>query len=612
MVTLVSPRAYWRFPLVVYRFLPLIVAYARDRRRFLLFGGSRDVSPGMRRERARVLLDTLLTLGPTFIKLGQILSTRPDVLPPEYIDVLSTLQDEVPPAPWDETRTVLESELGPVEETFDEFDADPISGASLGQVYVGTYEGREVAVKVRRPGIEALVNADLRVIKWSLPVISRFVGQGQSFSLENLAEEFDRTINQEMDYERERAMLETIRANFAEDDRIVIPRTVGEASGPRVLTMEYRPGIKISDVEALDRAGIDRTDLARTLQEVYLQMIIEDGTFHADPHPGNLSVTDDGRIIFYDFGMSGHVDPFVQDRIVDFYVAIANQDIDGILDALVAMGTLSPEADRAVMADVMELAIADVRGEEIEQYRVQQVIEQVESTIYDFPLRLPQNMALVLRVATVVEGVCVTLDSNFDFIEVATDFLQKQGYLEETAERLVRDAVNRIRESAEAAVTVPPKLDSVLDSVQREDLTVNVTLTDESSIIDKLAKRLAYSILTAVGLLSASIIYSFGDTTLETYLAVGIVLLTLPMAFFLYRSFRTKRRGIQARPQFTRQSMRERGPPADDVGDGNGYGGDGYGGDGPGGNGGDGTMLPGASNRAEVGEAGEGSDVRGE
>ncbi|WP_218836418.1 ABC1 kinase family protein [Halorarum salinum] len=558
MVTLVSPRAYRRFPLVVYRFLPLIVAYARDRRRFLLFGGSRDVTPGTRRERAEVLLDTLLTLGPTFIKLGQILSTRPDVLPPEYIDVLSTLQDEVPPAPWPESRAVLEAELGPVEGTFDEFDTDPISGASLGQVYVATYEGQRVAVKVRRPGVETLVNADLRIIKWSLPLLSRFVGEGQAFSLENLAEEFDRTINQEMDYERERAMLETIRGNFEGEDRIVIPRTIPAASGPTVLTMEYRPGTKISDVAALESKGIDRTALARTVQEAYLRMIIDDGTFHADPHPGNLSVTDDGRVIFYDFGMSGHVDPYVQDRIVDFYVAIANRDIDGILDALVAMGTLSPDADRAVMAEVMELAIADVRGEDIEQYRVQQVIEQVESTIYDFPLRLPQNMALVLRVATVVEGVCVTLDPDFDFIEVATDYLREEGYLEETAERFVRDAADQVHETARAALTVPPKLDSALDSLRREDLTVNVTLTDDSRIIDRLAKRLAYSILTAVGLLSAAIVYSFGDTRVQTYLAIAIVGLTLPMAFFLHRSFRTKRRGIQASPQFTRQSMRRR------------------------------------------------------
>ncbi len=603
MVTLVSLRAYRRFPLVVYRFLPLIVAYLRDRRRFLLFGGSRSVSSAQQRERAEILLDTLLTLGPTFIKLGQILSTRPDVLPPEYIEVLSQLQDDVPPAPWAESKAVLEAELGPVEETFDEFDREPISGASLGQVYVAEYEGETVAVKVRRPGIEELVNADLRVIKWSLPLLVRFVGQGQAFSLENLAEEFDKTINQEMDYERERRMLSEIRANFADHERVIVPEPVVPASTRRVLTMEYVPGTKISDVETLDQKGIDRTELATQLQRVYLQMIAEDGVFHADPHPGNLSVTDDGSIVFYDFGMSGRVDPFIQEKIIDFYIAVADQNIDAILDALVEMGTLSPEADRDVMADVMELAIADVRGEDIEQYRVQQVIEQVESTIYDFPLRLPQNMALVLRVATVVEGVCVTLDPDFDFIEVATDYLGEQGYLEETAERYVRDAAGQLRDTTESLFRVPPKLETVLDRVQRESLTVNVNLEDGEDVLDQLAKRLSYSILTAVGVLAAAIVYSFRTAqtaTVDTYIAAGIVVLTLPMMFFLYRSFTKKKRGLQAQPQFTRQNLKEQsrgvaGGPTGGTSDGEEAGGDGGESD----TGATQTTLPGAASQAD-------------
>jgi predicted unusual protein kinase regulating ubiquinone biosynthesis (AarF/ABC1/UbiB family) len=586
VVTLVSLRAYRRFPVVCYRFLPLILAYARDRRRFLIVGGSRDVSPAEQRRRAEVLLDTLLTLGPTFIKLGQILSTRPDVLPAAYIDVLSSLQDDVPPAPWAESKTVIEDELGPVDEVFDEFNTEPISGASLGQVYVATYEGEEVAVKVRRPGIEELVTADLRVIKWSIPLLTRFVGQGQAFSLENLADEFDKTINQEMDYAREQRVLREIRANFEGNERVVIPEPFAGASGPRVLTMEYVPGTKISDTAALDEMGIDRTALATTLQRVYLQMIAEDGVFHADPHPGNLSVTPEGRIIFYDFGMSGRVDSFIQEKIIDFYIAVANQDIDGILDALVEMGTLSPQADREVMADVMELAIADVRGENIEQYRVQQVIEQVESTIYDFPLRLPQNMALVLRVATVVEGVCVTLDPEFDFIEVATDYLSEQGYLGDTARRLAGDAARQTRETARALFTVPPKLEEVLDTTRRGNLNVNVTLEDGNRVLDRLARRLAYSVLTAVGGLSAAIIYSFGGEQLDVYLSVAIVVATLPMVFFLYRSFTKERRGISAQPQFTRQNLKER--QSAEAGEGE--------------SGAAGAMMPGAVNQAGGGD----------
>ncbi|WP_136600955.1 ABC1 kinase family protein [Salinigranum halophilum] len=553
MVTLVNLRAYWRFFVVLYQFLPLIIAYARDKRRFLLFGGSRQVDTEEQKRRANVLLDSLLKLGPTFIKLGQLLSTRPDILPPAYVDVLSRLQDDVPPADWAQVEAVLEAEVGPVDEVYDDFDRDPISGASLGQVYTATYEDEEVAVKVRRPGIEELVEADLRVVRWSLPLIQRFIGQGRAFSLENLADEFAKTIRQEMDYTREGRVLTTIRENFAGDDDIRIPELVGEVSGPRVLTMEYLPGVKINDLSTLDERGIDRTELASRLQRIYLQMIVDDGDFHADPHPGNLAVDDEGAIIFYDFGMSGQVDPFIQEKIVEFYIAVANQDIDGILDTLIEMGTLSPEADRQVMGDVMELAIADARGEDIEQYRVQQIIEQVESTIYEFPLRLPRNLALVLRVATVVEGVCVTLDPDFDFIAVATDYLTEQGYREETIKRLATDAGEQVQATTRSLFRVPPKLERVLDQVERDDLTVNVRIEDKNDVLSKLARRIVYGVLLAVGVLSTAILYAF-DGFEPAAVAAAV---TLPVVFLLYRSFKRKK-GLKARPQFTRQNLRQR------------------------------------------------------
>ncbi|RLM88926.1 AarF/ABC1/UbiB kinase family protein [Halobellus sp. Atlit-38R] len=555
MVKLVNLRAYWRFLVVVRQFFPLIVAYTRDRRKYVLFGGRRSVDAKTRVERAEILLDSLLTLGPTFIKLGQLLSTRPDILPAEYIDVLSSLQDDVPPAPWEESKKVIEAELGPVDDVFEDFDRDPISGASLGQVYTATYQGEPVAVKIRRPGIEELVEADLRVIRWSLPLIRRFIGQGRAFSLENLSDEFAKTIRQEMDYSREKRILEEIRGNFADSPEILIPRPIAARSGPRVLTMEYLPGTKINDIETLDAKGIDRTELATTLQRVYLQMIVADGVFHADPHPGNLAVTDEGKIIFYDFGMSGTVDSFIQNKIVDFYVAVANQDIDAILDTLIEMGTLSPDANRQVMGDVMELAIADARGEDIEQYRVQQIIEQVESTIYEFPLRLPRDLALILRVATVVEGVCVTLDPDFDFISVATDYLEDEGYYEETARQLIEQGGRQVQQTTRALFEVPPKMNRTLDRIDNDNLTVNVRLEDENDVLDRLARRIVYGLFVAVGALSTAILYTF-DATSVVPAAVAAVL-TLPPLFALYRSFRSKR-GIRAKPQFTRQSMRER------------------------------------------------------
>ena len=549
----VNLRAYWRFLIVIWQFLPLIVAYLRDRRRFIVVGSSRSVSSEARRRRAKKLLGSLLTLGPTFIKLGQLLSTRPDILPPEYIAEFSKLQDDVPAAEWSEAEQVIEAELGPVSERFEAFDTEAISGASLGQVYEAEVDGQRVAVKIRRPGVEELVEADLRVIRWSLPILMRFVEDARSFSLETLADEFAKTIRQEMDYQREGEMLKEIRGNFADNDAIRMPEVIDSHSGERVLTMEYLEGTKIDDIDELDEQRLDRTELAETLQQIYLQMIVEDGVFHADPHPGNLAVAEDGTLVFYDFGMSGYVDPFVQDRIIDFYTAVARQDIDAILDTLVEMGTLSPEADRDVMANVMEIAIADARGEDIEQYRIQQIVQQVEDTIYEFPLRLPSNLALVLRVATVVEGVCVTLDPEFDFISVATDYLSSQGYLERGAREFAEDRVREVGEAATAAVRVPPKLESTLDRMERGDLQVKTEIADDNDHFRRLGKRIVYGMLFSVGIISGTLLHLFSTPT-----AVGVAAVpTALVGFLLYRSFR-KRRGLSAQPKFTRQRMRER------------------------------------------------------
>ena len=467
--------------------------------------------------------------------------------------MLSALQDRVPPAEWADAKVVLEEELGPVEERFEEFETTAISGASLGQVYRAEIDGGPVAVKVRRPGIETLVEADLRVIRWSMPILMTFVSEARSFSLENLADEFAKTIREEMDYEREAAMLTEIKSNFTDDDRFVMPSVIDTHSNARVLTMEYVGGTKITDVDELDARGIDRRRIAENLQRSYMQMIIDDGVFHADPHPGNLAVTDDGRIVFYDFGMSGRVDDFVQEKIVEFYVAVANQDIDGILDSLIEIGTLSPEADRGVMAEVMELAIADARGDDIEQYRVNQIIGQVEDSIYEFPLRLPKNLALVLRVATVVEGVCVTLDEDYDFISTATEYLTEQGYREESIKRYLEATADDVRQAGESMIRVPPKLERTLDRADRDDLYVRVGVEDTEGVFDKLAKRLIYGLLLTMGLFSMGVLYALGAP--EGSVVAGFF--SIVMTIQLYRSFR-KPRSIRVKPQFTRQGLRER------------------------------------------------------
>lgn len=547
-------RTAGRFLRVTWDFLPLVLAVIRDRRRFIVFGGSRTPTVEEQRRRADILVETLLALGPTFIKLGQLLSTRPDVLPPIYIDRLAQLQDAVPPTPWSKTKATIEEELGPLDERFSAFDEEAISGASLGQVYRAAIDGQPVAVKVRRPGVTRRVAIDLRVLSVAVPILTRFIDEARAFSLENLADEFATVIGEEMDYKRERRMLTEIRDNFAGDHTVRIPAPIESHCTDRILTMEYVEGIKITDLDALDAAGIDRSTVAERLERAYLQMVLEDGVFHADPHPGNLAVDASGNIIFYDFGMSGRIPAQTRDEIIDFYLAVAERDIQGILDSMVELGTLSPTADRHLMGDVLELAIRDAQGEEIEDWRVEQIIARVESTMYEFPLRLPARLALVMRVATVAEGVCITLDPDFDFIEVATAFLTERGYREETVRRFTRETIQSVGDAGLAAVRSAPKAERLIDRFDQDQAFVRAGVEDPNDVLTRLALRIIYGIFAAAGIVAGSILYV--DAGMAPVVGIPLSLVAL-MIILLWRSFRRRSR-VTGRPQFTRQAMRKR------------------------------------------------------
>jgi predicted unusual protein kinase regulating ubiquinone biosynthesis (AarF/ABC1/UbiB family) len=550
----ITLRTYRRFVVVVWSFLPLLIAYARDARRFVLFGRSREVTERDRRRRAEYLLETFLDLGPTFIKIGQILSTRPDVLPPTYVDVLSRLQDRVPPDPWSEVEPIVAADVGPVDEAFDEFDTDPISGASLGQVYTAVADGERVAVKVRRPGIVQRVEADLRVIGTLLPPIIRFAPPGQAFTMENLADEFETTIREELDYEHEAAMLTAVGENFADDPDVRVPRAIPAYSTERVLTMEYVDGTKINDVEAIDDMGLDREALVRRLEETYIEMIIEHGLFQADPHPGNIAVKPDGTLVFYDFGVTGRLDAHTQETLFDFYVAVAEDDVDAVIDAFIDLGALDPTVDREWMREVFEIVFESLRGGGVEAYEVREIVSEFQGTLYEFPLRLPQNLALIVRVSTVLEGVCRALDDDFDFIAVVRDYVRERG----PTERNVQAVAERFGDDAGAVVRgllgVPEAMDAVLTDVDREAARLEIDLTARNDAFDHLAGRVVWGLLFAAGALSTTVLFVFADALAAELTAVGTALVGLLFA----RAMRRGSGGLRVNPSFTRYNMRRR------------------------------------------------------
>ena len=270
---------------VLFKLLPSILALRKDRKRWIN-QEKNQIDSEQFRKNARKVLNTFISLGPVYIKLGQWLSSRADILPQPYLEELSKLQDSVPSAPFDQVKPIIENDLGPIDEKFDNIDPNSISGASLGQVYRGTISGQQIVVKVKRPGIEKVVAKDLQVLKKVLPLTLRFVDPNLRYSAKAMLSQFIETIHEEMNYKNELQNLKRIKEDMAGSTNVVIPSVYDDYSSKNVLTMEYLPGIKVTNVQALDEKGIDREQLVIDVHKVFFTMLLKHSVFHADPHPG--------------------------------------------------------------------------------------------------------------------------------------------------------------------------------------------------------------------------------------------------------------------------------------------------------------------------------------
>jgi predicted unusual protein kinase regulating ubiquinone biosynthesis (AarF/ABC1/UbiB family) len=471
----------------------------------------------------------MLDLGPTFIKVGQVLSTRPDIVPAVYAEEFATLQDAVPAGPYREMIPTVAEDIG--YHSYDEFEPEPMAGGSLAQVYEATYEGENVVVKVRRPDIKDLIETDLRVLRRLLPVAIVFAPEQYHFSLRNMADDFERIIQEELDFEREARMMEEIRTNFADDSTVKIPRVYTELSSERVLTMERVDGIKITDVDELERAGFDPTEIAYNVANAYFAMGLEHGVFHGDPHPGNLAVNEDGQIVFYDFGMSGRFTPEMQDTVIDLYLAVVRRDVDTIMELLIDLGALDPTVDRAAMISVLNLIIEDLEGQGVSNWRI--ILNEVLTRLRDVPFRIPPDVMLVIRVGTVSEGVLRQLDPEFDFIEAAREFLVEHGFMERGARMLFADVREETEASLRALVRTPVKFEQVLDMAIRGEFEARRREADAKMYVRAVGRPLAYAVLVGSGMIGAAML----TTVDRLYGVVGFAVVAVLFVLFL-RSLR--------------------------------------------------------------------------
>lgn len=438
-------------------------------------------------------------LGTTFIKLGQILSTRADLLPPEYLAELTKLQDSAPPVPFEAIKETLVSELGqPIENVFAEFDTQPLAAASIGQAHAARLpDGTEVVVKVRRPGVVETVNEDLDILKELAATASRHLEFADRYDLVGLVEEFSQTLRAELDYIREGHSAERFAENFAGDPGIHVPRVFWEATTSRVLTLERIRGVKINDLKRLEEQGIDRRWLARYATNVVLKMVCEDGFFHADPHPGNFFIEQTGAIGLIDFGMVGILDERTQDLLADLLIAINHQDADRLVDVFLDLGVTRTRIDRAFVRRDIEHLLSAYWGLPLGELKVTALLNDVFSVMRQHHLHLPSNLALLLKTVIMIEGLGVNLDPNFQLTKSLTAYTQRLVLRQFSPFRWVRNLSRASLDLAKLGVEMPQQLRRIVNAAEDGNLQIGMRPEGFGPVIDRL-ERIANRIVLGV------------------------------------------------------------------------------------------------------------------
>lgn len=379
------------------------------------------------RELGRWLTRKLHDLGPTYIKIGQTLSTRADLMPLPAMLELAKLQENVDKFDLEIAREIIFRELGAYpEDLYQTFNPEPIAAASLAQAYRATLkDGRDVVVKVQRPGLPSIIAQDVQVLGAIADEVMEYPKLCRHTSWPEVVEEFARTIFEEVDYIREGRNADTFRRNFRNFEQVYIPRIIWRMTGRRVLTIEYVPGVRVDDVEALDEMGFSREEITRLGAKFYLSQLLEDGFFHADPHPGNLRVMEDGRIGVFDFGMVGKLSSELKMHLVNALIHVTQRDYRALVDDFVGMGFLTDDVDRdALCADLTP--ILDTRfSEGMNKVRFRKMLFDFSDVCYQYPFRLPSEFTYVMRALLTLEGVALSINPKFNFIDAALPFAHK-------------------------------------------------------------------------------------------------------------------------------------------------------------------------------------------
>ena len=435
-------------------------------------------------------------LGPTFIKLGQLLSTRADLLPPEYRAELAKLQDAAPAVPTDVVKDTIEAELhASADAAFASFHAEPLACASIGQAHLATLQdGTEVVVKVRRPNVVEEMDQDFEIIRNFAARASRHSNFAARNDLVGLADEFVETLRAQLDYLQEARNAERFAANFEGDSSVQIPRVFWEETTSRVITLERIRGMKVTDSAALDEAGLDRHE------QIVARGVFEDGLFHADPHPGNFFIEPDGRVGIVDFGMVGTLDDALREQLSRLLTAFLREDPDRLADAVLALGTSTEPVDRARLREDLAGLLSHYFGLSIGEISLRNALGEVLAIVRRHGLRLPRDLALLLTVLLIAEGLVAVVDPDFRFAEALAPYARRQLLAQLTPAALRRRVEQFGTDVAELAVDLPGRLDRLLGSVESGGLEVRLRTDELEALLaraERVGNRVAASVLAA-------------------------------------------------------------------------------------------------------------------
>ncbi|MFN5856816.1 MAG: ABC1 kinase family protein [Pseudanabaenaceae cyanobacterium] len=490
-----------------------------DSRKWSYIGGKTEAKVKKRtRQRAIWLREAMLQLGPTFIKVGQLLSTRADVLPAESVEELSKLQDKVPAFSYERAKRIIETDLGkPLDEMYAVFDPVPLAAASLGQVHKAQlHNGQEVVVKVQRPGLLKLFDIDLGILGKIAAYYQKHPKYGRGRDWVGIYQECSKILYQEADYLLEGRNADTFRRNFRDHASIAVPRVYWRYASQKVLTLEYMPGIKISNYAALEAAGIDRQQVARLGAEAYLEQLLNHGFFHADPHPGNLAVTGSGSLIFYDFGMMGQIQTITRAKLLNTFFGIAKKDADVVIQALIDLGALEVTGDIGPIRRSVQYMLDNFVGKSMEgKGSVAAISDDLYEIAYDQPFRFPATFTFVMRALSTLEGLGKGLDPKFNFMEIAKPFatkLMENGSSKESGSLSTAIFGELGRQAAEvgsSALGLPKRLEETIVKLERGDIRLRVRSQEN----DRLLRRISnigiggiYSLLAAAFSICATIL----------------------------------------------------------------------------------------------------------